>query len=472
MSTTPIQTVPIITCQEAVRLEKIAYERGYIDAAFMERAGQGIALSLQKRLGPQKRILLLLGKGNNAADTYVVGTHLINFGHSVLAREAFPSATPSPLCAWQRTRFIEAGGAFSSDSFSSFDGVIDGIFGTGFTKDMPLELVPMIQELNRSGVPIYATDIPSGLNGDTGLVQGAALRATITFCLGFPKWGFFTEEGWPYVGELEVIDFGLPHLSEPLVKAHMITAPARVHYARTQHKYQRGATVGFAGSYYLPGAAALATAAALRTGAGMVSLLWRKELDPHSALFPKEIVRLDPLLPYKASSIFAGSGIGRTAEVATLLKNFLSNATVPAVIDADGLYLWHSEWKLPAESIFTPHAGELKRLVEEISHDSCQAFVEKHNLILLRKGAPTFIYSKGRIPLVNPTGHPVMATAGSGDVLTGMIAALIAQGIPPLDAAASGAFLHGKAGERAAHHIGPFSAIATDFIDAIPELLS
>ena len=288
--------------------------------------------------------------------------------------------------------------------------------------------------IDQSGLPILAIDIPSGLNGSTGTVDGAAVMAQMTMAMGLPKIGFFLQDGWNYVGELYIGDFGLPpEFAECAKEAATMPCWREMHHLlpkpkRNRHKYQTGCVVGYAGSPQFSGAAKLASLAALRGGAGIVKLFFPPDAEAYMMDAPYEIIRMpwtksawnEALL--KANSVFAGPEIGRTEETKRWLKTILSNLHLPIVLDADALLPGLSFLK---SSICTPHRKEMIRLLgkenldEEKLLKECQRFCEEKMTILVLKGAPTWIFSPQRKPSIIAHGDPGMATAGSGDVLTG-----------------------------------------------------
>ena len=481
--------LPVITASEMRHIEEAAYALGESDEQFMENAGAGIALLLEKELITPRtshEICLLIGKGNNGGDAFVAGAHLLEKGFKVTAYQLTPLDQCSPLSQKMGERFKKAGGIcqlFQETTRLPEKGVIvDGLLGTGFKGKVEGEMAHLITLANEAECPIYAIDIPSGLNGDTGETEGAVIKADTTFFLGLPKFGFFQGQGWEYVGELKLVDFGLPSaLIEKLQPtAHLISEEGAKKWLpkikRTRHKYEAGYVVALAGQPGMPGAAILSCLAALRAGAGIVRLFHREGTDLSSA--PYELIRevldfsdLSPLFEEltRAKALLIGPGMGRDKLAGEALHTLLTQCKVPVVIDADALFNLKSD-DLPTNAILTPHSGEMKRLLNEIpNYANCQSYVEKHQVTLLLKGAPTTIFHPNHPPLIIPRGDPGMATAGTGDVLTGIIAALLAQQLPPREAAALGALLHSLAGEHAAHVETSYGVIATDLIDHLPE---
>lgn len=480
-------------------IEAQAYRDGASETDFMEEAGSGVALvahDYAERHDLDRIAILLCGKGNNAGDAYVAGIHLLHLDYEVFAIQIAPLESCSRLCKQNYERFINEGGrgAETLSEFPTNGLIIDGIFGTGFRGRVEEPYASVIQLANQSRLPIIAVDIPSGLNGETGHVEGdIAIIATETAFLGLPKMGFFLENGWNFVGKLRYVDFGLgkPYIEEVLSPFIMSTPeliqPLLPPIKRNRHKYQTGYVVGLAGSPQMPGAALLASTAALRGGAGMMRLLYPEGMENELVTSPYEVIKvayhddrpnevID--LMNKAGATFVGPGLGRTAEKRKLLEQVLPRLEKPCVIDADALSILAEGWiQLPKGSILTPHTGEMARLLGlssvpplTISYlKTCQKFAEDKEVTLVLKGGPSFIFHPDQPIFINPTGDPGMATAGSGDVLTGLIASLVAQGMHPRDAAPAGVFLHGLAGEHAAAEMTSRGLMASDIIFRFPE---
>ncbi len=488
----------VFTSVQMRDLETQAYQEGASEEAFMEMAGQGIAQAtenyIQRKQLP-KKILLLCAKGNNSGDAYVAGRYLIEAGYTVQALQSLPIKSFSPLCIKNHQRFVETGGKMVDHlpTFPDSGLILDGLFGTGFKGQLQEPFVKIVHAANASRLPILAIDIPSGLNGDTGEVQGEIIKADETIFLGAPKKGFFLNEGWNYVGQLQYVDFGLPQKFIDAASTDMIMLtdelliPLIPPTKRNWHKYERGYVTGLAGSPDMPGAAILSSWAALVAGAGIVRLIHQKNMEAQLAAAPLELVRqtysmseLEPVMESmnKSSASFIGPGIGRSEEVFAVLKHVLKSITKPCVIDADALTLLsEQEIPLPQNAILTPHHGEMLRLLgnpkEKFTTEQllnvAQKFVDSKKVTLVLKGAPTFILQHNMPIYVNPRGDPGMATAGSGDVLTGIIAALLAQHLSPHEASLLGVYLHSIAGEYAAKAKTSHCMIASDLITYLPD---
>jgi hydroxyethylthiazole kinase-like uncharacterized protein yjeF len=491
-----IERLKVVTPHEMARIEKLAYDAGISEATFMEQAGKAIAAIVEafiEMMELDEVVTLLIGKGNNGGDAYVAGRHLIKHGYQVIAYPLCPLEDCGPLCREMGKKFVQSGGKIQKQLFPfEPEGVIvDGLVGTGFHGKAEGELAQAIIAANDAHVPKIAIDIPSGLNGTTGEVATVAIRADLTIYLGLPKMGFFLKEGWNYVGELVYASFGLEekYIAEAKPEAHYINHNKIKKYlpplSRTRHKYEAGYVLGIGGSPSMPGAALLSSYAALRSGAGIVRLFHPEGMEQLLSNAPYELIREgwdqkneDKILleAQRAKAAFLGPGMGRDQKTKQAVKSLLAHLKIPCVLDADVLYFLSESpsWKLPPHIVLTPHHGEMQRLLGKTKEQSfelvdCQDYVEDKQVILVLKGAPTFIFHPGDRPSIIAAGDPGMATAGAGDVLTGMIAALIAQGMSCLDGAIVAVALHAISGELAAGDLTSYCMTASDIIDYLPE---
>ncbi len=474
-----LPVIPVVTAQEMARLEEMAIKQGSCREEFMLEAGRKIAAAAIER--KPKRVALLVGKGNNGGDAYAAGLCLLEEGVRVRAFPLYAEEECSELNQKLKDRFRKKRGKIevAIDRFDD-DLILDGFLGTGFRGEVEPKMARVIELANDSGKPILAIDIPSGLDGTTGEVKGVAITAEETVSLGFAKSGFFLREGWNRVGKVRVEDFGLPKKFHDKANlfAHMLDATSLAGLLpvveRKRHKYQAGYVVGFSGSNLFRGAPKLAGLAALRSGAGIVRIFSSGE----SGEAPMELIcQLWDEKDWKeelkrADAVFIGPGIG---EGKNKIPFFLKKLTVPCVIDADGI---QASIEYPKKAILTPHRGEVLRLLnvkkdtlEEDLLARCQKFANRKDIILLLKGAPTFLFARNRAPVIVPKGDPGMATAGSGDVLTGILAALLAQKMERFSAAVLGATLHALAGEAAAEEKTSYGMIASDLIAHLPGVL-
>lgn len=475
ISTIPLPGIKVVTPAEMARVDALAVKEGSSEEAFVREAGRKVALSILSF--PEKKATLLVGKGNKGADAYAAGLTLLEEGFSVRALALFPPQSCSPANRKFQERFSKRGkivSVWDGEEISFDDGwIIDGMLGTGFKGEIEGIIETAIRLANETCQPILAIDLPSGLNGATGEVASVAIRATLTVSLGMGKIGCFLREGWNHVGTLVIEDFGLPHKfymqAEPIAYLPNPLAMRLPPIVRSRHKYEAGYVVGFSGSSTMRGAPKIAGLAALRSGAGIVQIFHEGEIGeaPMELICRPWNTKLQAQELKRASAVFAGPGLGK--------KNlgWIKKLKQPAVLDADAL---QKGMLFPPYAVLTPHRGEMLRLLglksapaEEEFLARCQKFVERKRVVLLLKGAPSFLFAHGKSPLILTRGDPGMATAGSGDVLTGMIAALLAQGFDCYEAAAAGAYFHGIAGEIAAQEKTSYGLIARDLIDYLPQ---
>lgn len=484
--------IKIVSALEMARIEGLALAAGSSEIAFMEKAAEGIATRAAEFIEQEhlpKVVTLLVGKGNNGGDAYAAGVRLLEWGFAVEAFPIYPIESCSLLCQAMHKRFTSQGGTAhsSQDEFIPRGLILDGLVGTGFHGKAEGVLALAIEKANASEHPILSIDIPSGLNGNTGDVESVAIEATQTIYLELPKIGFFLKKGLDLVGELSKVPFGLPEkfLAEAKAEAFWVSegmaAAALPPIARTRHKYQAGYVLAVAGSSGMPGAALLSCEAALHSGAGIVRLFYPEEMEAELTNAPYELIRegwdlecLDRIEveSKRAKALILGPGIGRSKKVGKMVHALLSHTALPTVIDADALFFLgeNPSWKLPARAVLTPHHQEMAHLLKKNSFDlaTCQAFSREKQATIVLKGAASFIFHPQTIPLCVTRGDPGMATAGSGDVLTGVIGALLAQGLPPQSAAMLGVYLHGLAGECAADENTSYCMTASDLLHALP----
>jgi len=470
----------VVSLEEMARFEKLAIASGCSEERFIDEAGKKIAaealLCIETKKLP-KKVTLLVGKGNNGADAYAAGIHLIEQGIQVRALVVYPEGNIENE-KFQKL-FSRKNGKieqFSQDRNFHFDELIlDGLLGIGFRGEIDSHLGAIIQQANDSGSWILAIDVPSGLNATTGAISHFSIVANQTVTLGLPKIGLFLRDGWGAVGKLQVVGFGLPeyfieqaHPVAYLINEQGLSLPRLI---RNRHKYQAGYVVGLSGSKSFKGAPKLAGLSALRAGAGIVRIF---HLDSIDLAAPMELICEEwdegkwKTELRRASALFLGPGLGKS-----ISSIDLATLNLPAVIDAD---LLQPDSSFPKKAILTPHRGEMLRLLnlkqspdEETLFSLCQKFVEEKKVVLILKGAPNFIFACHQAPLIVTAGDPGMATAGSGDVLTGILAALLAQKMDPYEAAILGVYLHGIAGEEAAKEKSSYGMIASDLISSLPK---
>ncbi|MFE2976590.1 NAD(P)H-hydrate dehydratase [Streptomyces sp. NPDC057718] len=466
---------------ETVRAAEAALMQRLPEGALMQRAAAGLAVAcgdLLRRNGRVygARVLLLVGSGDNGGDALYAGARLARRGAGVRALLLAPDrAHPGGLAA-----FRAAGGQVvdGPDGLGVLDLVVDGITGIGGRGGLREDATELLHTVTRDRTPVIAVDLPSGVEADTGEVHGEAVRADATVTFGTYKPGLLIDPAAEHAGALRLVDIGLgPDLPEPpdleALQYADVAALLPVPGAESD-KYRRGVVGVVAGSERYPGAAVLAVAGALRGGAGAVRYVG-PGADAVIARFPEALVHAGP--PSKAGRVQAwvvgpGLGDGRAAEAA--VADVLA-ADVPVLVDADGLRLLDAETvrTRTAPTVLTPHAGEAAALLgtarEEVESGRLTAVRElaaRYRATVLLKGSTTLIAEARDTPVrVNPTGTSWLATAGSGDVLSGLTGSLLAAGLAPRDAASVGAYLHGLA---ARHGSDGAPVSAQDVADGIP----
>jgi ADP-dependent NAD(P)H-hydrate dehydratase / NAD(P)H-hydrate epimerase len=501
--------LPILTPAEASALDRASEEAGVPVSVLMEAAGAAVARAATVAAGGAyaRRGVVVCGKGNNGGDGLVAARLLERAGMGVTAvLLEDPGAFAGPARA-AFERFAGGGGRWVGSGalpreLARADVAVDAVFGTGFRGTPQGAYDTALRSLDGAGPPVVSVDIPSGVEGESGAIRGPAVRAGVTVVLGALKPGIVFEPGAERAGRIEVADIGFP---PGLVRSELLLvegADARTWLpprSPDANKRSTGVVVVLAGSRDMSGAAALAAAAAYRAGAGLVTVAStpavidavRQEV-PEATFLPLPETdtgaadaagweALRERLP-GADAVAAGPGLGRHAATGDLVRRVVRESPVPVVLDADGLYAFGGDASAVAdrasEAILTPHAGEFARLMDVSADDvrddrvglSRKAAQEVRATVLL-KGPRTLVATpEGRV-YVNPTGGPALATAGSGDVLTGTIAALLARGLAPQYAAAAGAFVHGAAGDLAAELTGE-GTVAGDVAALLPDAVA
>jgi ADP-dependent NAD(P)H-hydrate dehydratase / NAD(P)H-hydrate epimerase len=470
----------------AVRaMDRHAIERAGIPGyTLMQRAGSAAFDAVKRHWPAAARIAVLCGGGNNAGDGYVFARRARAAGLAVSV-----SALGDPGClsgdaslAW-RDFAADGGsaGAFDADAVDGADLIVDALLGTGVSRPVDGVLRDCIERVNRAGCPVLALDIPSGLDADSGLPHGAAIRATRTLGFVALKSGYFLGAAPDHVGALELADLGVAadvrDTETPVLRrmSGSLAAAALPARRRSAHKGEHGRVL-VVGGFVMAGAARLAGESALRTGAGLVTVATGEEdIEAIVAARPELIARpaasgsnLKWLLA-AADAVAIGPGLGTGREAHDAFDAAVASDR-PLVVDADALNLLAADPRRRADWILTPHPGEAARLLgceaAAVQRDrlaSARAIAERFGGVCVLKGAHTLVQGPERPPWVCDRGNPGMATAGSGDVLTGIVAALLAGGAPPPLAAAAGVLLHAEAGDRAAR-AGERGVIAGDLV--------
>ncbi|HSC57761.1 MAG TPA: NAD(P)H-hydrate dehydratase [Nitrospira sp.] len=484
----------------------------------MERAGAGAADFIQSRFGPLrgKTVTILCGKGNNGGDGFVVARLLRQCQAKVAVLLLAPLTDLSRDASVMYRRWLRVGGKSATKLFRSSeqaqpilalsDLIVDALLGTGLSAHVTGAYREAIQLINQAGRPVIAIDMPSGIHADNGALLGQAVHATATVTFGLPKLGLYVGPGIDHAGIIHVVDIGIPAAYIDALDSRTIvvtkelvadTLPAR---ATSSHKGTFGHAGILAGSVGKTGAAALAARAALRVGTGLVTVgipssvndvLEAKLLEAMTLPLPETKARtlarsgLDRVLAFMRArtAIAIGPGLSTHPETVELIQSLMKHLDRPAVLDADALNALASRASLLTECkippILTPHPGEMARLEVEATPQSVNAdrlgtarrFARERGVFLVLKGARTVIARPDGLLAICPTGNPGMATAGTGDVLTGMVVGLLAQGVPAWEAACAATYLHGAAGDLAAQQLGQAGTLAGDLIAHIPHAL-
>ncbi len=481
----------------------------------MENAGGAVAKFIRERYGPikGKSVAVFCGKGSNGGDGFVAARHLLNDGAQV---HVFLLGAASEIKGDAKTQFailkrfekLTPELKIAKSPLKQFrpDVIVDAIFGTGFSGKVRKPFAATINWINQANVPVVSVDIPSGVNGTTGVVENIAVRATDTITFGFEKLGLRCNQGQECTGRLTVSDIGIPDkVAEKLKNPVFIVDSNDVRKSlplrpATSHKYSVGKVFVLAGSTGLTGAAAMASMAALHSGAGAVLLGTPESVYPVLARKMNEVMVLplpstgEGTLSKKAMGkigeklswadvVIIGPGLSQNSETQSLIQEVIAGYSGRVVLDADGLNAMALAGQKALKSskasmILTPHTGEYSRVFKDKSSDieknrvdaaRTGALAIKKTIVL--KGSPTVTASSGGRAYLNSTGNPGMATAGSGDVLSGMIAGLWAQGMSEEEAAYCGVFLHGLSGDLAKEKFGQRSLLAMDLLDLFPDAL-
>lgn len=512
-----------LSVQEMVAIEKAADRSGHSYAAMMEAAGRGLAEVIDRRYGSvkEKAILALVGSGNNGGDALVALNYLLEWGWKAAAalfRVRDPMENLMQRLLAGKGELIDCSDPeINSPALKELIGnssiVLDGVLGTGIRLPLrsPLDrLLGMTGELINTvdeKPVVVAVDCPSGVDCDSGEVSSSCIKADLTVTMAAIKQGLLKFPAYNYVGELALVDIGLPsNLPEwEIITREVIdrdwvreVLPVRPLDA---HKGTFGTSLIIAGSLPYPGAAALAGISAYRIGAGLVTMAVPKEIysgliktipeatwivldDQDGSIADRAIQRVKDALG-RPTACLIGPGLSQADTTARFLEGVIELDNLPPLIlDADGLRLLSrlEDWpsKLPSGSVLTPHPGEMAVLtglsVDEIQMDRvaiAEKFARDWDQILLLKGAHTVIAAPGRGSRVLLSADPALARAGSGDVLAGVICGLITQGMDPFSASASGAWLHARAGKLAGVQAGsPAAVLAGDISRSIGQVLA
>lgn len=514
----------IATAHEMRNIDRRATDKfGIPSILLMENAAHGILRVIEENYGPIKgrKITIVCGKGNNGGDGLAVARLLHNrdavvqvilladtgemkgdaqTNLNIALKMGINIAIPSPLAGEGKGEGADIWAVRTALNHSYL--IIDAIFGTGLSAHVTGDHLEIIELINDSGRTVVSVDIPTGINSDTGEVMGDAVKADATITFTLPKRGHFLYPGSELTGKLHIVDISIPEpaIEEEGISLNLLTEdditrliPDRL---ENSHKGSFGHVLVIAGSMGKGGAAAMTSLSCLRSGAGLVTLATPESVQPLIAGMVKEImtyplpetaektIGLDAIeaimkLSKDKDIVALGPGLTTNEETVEVVRRIIKELKIPVVIDADGINaLAGGHGGGNSFTILTPHPGEMARLTgkssAEIQKDRigiARDFAVNNGVFLVLKGAHTVIAEPSGTVHINQTGNPGMATAGTGDALTGIIAGLIAQNIDISSAVRLGVYLHGLAGDIAAKEKGMIGMIAGDLIERIPEAI-
>ena len=501
----------IVDCNEMKEIDRYTIEEiGIPSVVLMERAALSVVKELEKQITNTDRILCICGTGNNGGDGIGVARILHQRGYQVAVMLLGNKEKCSDETKKQYQIAKNIGVKFEDKKETGdYTVIVDAIFGIGLTRDIGGIYEEVIQQMNDEKHFVCAVDIPSGICGNTGVVRHVAVKADLTVTFGYWKLGLLLYPGTEYAGNVVVADIGFDeNRTNTDFKKFLYEMEDVEKFMPSRKKYSNKGTYGkiciIAGSKNMSGACFLSAKAAYRMGAGLVRIVTPEEnrvimqtslpeavLDTYKKeTFLEDCIRIKKYIE-ESDAIVVGPGMGKGQEGAQLLQMVLDYSKVPTVVDADALHLlvklgritpYQKEkpchWNLPKHFILTPHRREMAMLlgnqttVQDICDnllsilDSCK---DNPNVLVL-KDARTIVLGNYQC-YVNTSGNDGMATAGAGDVLTGVIAGLAGQGMSPFDAAKLGVYLHGLAGDKAASKKGKYSLMAEDIIEGIMDVV-
>jgi NAD(P)H-hydrate epimerase len=510
----------VLTRADVRSVDQFTIDNGIESIELMERAGIELTASILRVAPEPARVLILAGSGNNGGDGYVIARLLLEEQWDVSVVHLGREPRKGGECAINQERWIAAGGMLAHGEHATamvsdpgrFDLVVDALFGTGLDRAIDGKTAEVIDALNNTPISVFAIDIPSGLDADTGIPLGACVQADITATIGAAKPGLFLAAGPDWAGRVEVLDIalasprsaGVRSLGSVLDAASI--APLIPPLDRTAHKGTRGHVLIVGGSAGKSGAAVLAARAALRSGAGLVTLGVPVSIAAQvDAMLPEAMTMAladdgDGKLAQHAwqaveaagisfDTVAIGPGLGTDEGTELFVADALQHFNGSLILDADALNvlaqgvpdlrtrLARRRTSDGRSVILTPHPGEMARLVGTdtgtIQADRAgiaSAFAKSHEAVVLLKGAGTLVAENTALAF-NTSGNPGMAAAGMGDVLTGVTAVMAARIRPAYDAACVAAYVHGKAGDLAAARIGTSGFMAGEVADLLPNVL-
>lgn len=497
----------VLSCQQMRELERVSVEQGQTYLGLMEQAGTQAARVIREN-GSIEKAVIFCGKGNNGGDGFVIARCLEEWGShvTVVLMEGNPT-TPDASHMFALMKGVEILPFQDKAVLSRLaqaDVAVDAIYGIGFRGSIREAFIPLVEAINQSQAQVFAIDLPSGAQGDSGKIEGSCIRADITITFTSLKPAHVLYPSADFCGRVETVPVGIPErlLEEsPCVMKEIDrdqVADILPEREASSHKGTYGTLLSVCGSRGMAGAAVMSGRAALRSGVGLLKLAIPQSIYPILAGALTEPVftllyenrqgtlsrqcKADLLSALSgASACLIGCGLGCNVDTQQLVQALLAETKIPIVLDADGINAVCSHIDsiktAKAPVILTPHPGEMARLlrittaqVQANRYASAQQFAVDFQAVVVLKGANTLVaLPDGRV-FVNRTGNPGMARGGSGDVLAGMIGAFLAQGIAPEKAAMCGVYLHGLAGDRCAAKLSQMGMLPTDMIQELPAL--
>jgi hydroxyethylthiazole kinase-like uncharacterized protein yjeF len=493
---------------EMRNLDRTAMDNfGITQELLMENAGEAAYFVILREFGVRgRKFAIFCGAGNNGGDGCVVARKIHSTGGEVkvfflgkrdklegAAKENFDIISRMPI-EISEVNSIEQ----MREAASDCDAIVDAIFGTGLSREVTGIYKDVIQLMNESQKRVFSIDIPSGINGDTGQVLGSAVRSNYTITYGLPKIGNMLYPGFDFCGKLYVSHISFPPslYNADSIKVQVNDPVELPQRSKDTHKGSYGRALFIAGSSNYLGAPYFSALSFLKAGGGLSYLATPKSISPFLASKGSEIVFLpqgetssgslatgsmEELLEFskRASMVIMGPGLSLNQETQELVRELVRKIETPLLIDGDGITAIAQEVKLikerKAETILTPHSGEMSRIarmeVSEVNKDKInvlQRTAKEFNAIMVLKGAHSLIGYPDESVYINTSGNPGMATAGSGDALTGAIAAMYGLGLPLPDAVKTGVFIHGLSGDLAAREKGEDGLTAQDILDYLP----
>lgn len=503
--------IPLLTSEQMRALDAHAInEVGIPGMILMENAALACLNAIEEDFDDVEGLFIAVvcGPGNNGGDGFALARQLFLRGAEVdvLMLSDPAKLKGDALANYKLLEPLDLEPLLITDEnelplFDDYDLIVDALFGTGAVRAPEGLTAKIIDEINYSGAPVLSVDVPSGVDASTGEAPGTAVCADVTVTFQCAKAGLLLPPGRDLAGDVIVAPISIPEEEDVIVKSPFFLPedddlldllPFR---ARDAHKGDFGKLLIIAGSRGMSGAARLAADAALRSGVGLVKVAAPESIRAEIAGYAPEIMTiglpetsagcisaealevLSDVLEW-ADVVAVGPGFGLAPETAEFLEKLLKTVRIPLVVDADGLNLIAAhrlQDLLPEGTVVTPHPIEFDRLNDKSSAtfqdrlEEARNFARSRNVSVVLKGAPTVCFSRNGHAMVNPTGNPGLATGGSGDVLTGIIASLRAQGLEPFTASWCGVFLHGRAADLGAMDIGEASLIPGDVIDYLPD---